>query len=152
MMSPKLKSISVSVTLLLLNLQEVSSFLPNPQSSLVKKCPSVTNPCIQSFRGNKILASPNQDNDDFGSIGSAGGDSYEGDVDWDAEWKKVVEKRDQPAGRPGNYKNEVERAMLKTQKATGEQLKKIKIVQPDINMRSLQSDGKVGRLRYFVKS
>ena len=90
----------------------------------------------------------NQSNndDDFGSLppgGNPGEDTYDGDVDWDAEWKKVVEKRDQPSTRPGQYKNEVERAMLKTTKATSEQLKKVKIVKPDINIKSLQGDPKV---------
>lgn len=89
----------------------------------------------------------NQSNndDDFGSLppgGNPGEDTYDGDVDWDAEWKKVVEKRDQPSTRPGQYKNEVERAMLKTTKATSEQLKKVKIVKPDINIKSLQGDPK----------
>ena len=29
------------------------------------------------------------------------GEQFEGSVDWDAEWKKVVENRDQPDKRPG---------------------------------------------------
>ena len=41
------------------------------------------------------------------------GDSYEGSVDWDAEWKKVVEDRDQPKQRPGNYKSPAEIAAIK---------------------------------------
>lgn len=28
-------------------------------------------------------------------------ESYEGDIDWDAEWKKVVSNKDQPRERPG---------------------------------------------------
>ncbi len=82
--------------------------------------------------------------DDEGDFGKAGGDSYEGDIDWDAEWKKVVENRDQPKTRPGQYKSDVERALLQTTKATGQQIKKVKIVKPDINIRSLQGDAKVG--------
>lgn len=81
--------------------------------------------------------------DDENDFGNAGGDSYEGDIDWDAEWKKVVEKRDQPSSRPGKYKTDVERALLQTTKATGEQIKKVKIVKPDINIRSLQGDARV---------
>ena len=42
------------------------------------------------------------------------GESYEGSVDWDAEWKKVVEDRDQPAERPGKYKSQAEIAAIKT--------------------------------------
>lgn len=95
----------------------------------------------------------NQD-DDF----PKGGESYEGDVDWDAEWKKVMEKKkNQPLGgslsgtpfggngndvRPGKYKNDVERALLQTTKATSEQIKKVKIVKPDFNMSNITSDAK----------
>jgi len=90
-----------------------------------------------------LYGTPKKD-DDFGNSGSAGGDSYEGDIDWDAEWKKVVEKREQPSNRPGKdfYKNDVERALLQTSKSTAEQIKKVKIVKPDINIRSLQGDAK----------
>jgi hypothetical protein len=41
------------------------------------------------------------------------GDKYEGSVDWDASWKKVVEDRDQPAERPGKYKSQAEIAAIK---------------------------------------
>jgi hypothetical protein len=41
------------------------------------------------------------------------GETYEGNVDWDAEWQKVVQNRDQPAQRPGNYKSPVEIAAIK---------------------------------------
>jgi hypothetical protein len=41
------------------------------------------------------------------------GEQYEGSVDWDAEWKKVVQNRDQPTQRPGSYKSPVEIAAIK---------------------------------------
>lgn len=41
------------------------------------------------------------------------GEKYEGLVDWDAEWQKVVQNRDQPTQRPGNYKSPVEIAAIK---------------------------------------
>eukprot|EP00584_Thalassiosira_punctigera_P008975 CAMPEP_0172525752 /NCGR_PEP_ID=MMETSP1067-20121228/770_1 /TAXON_ID=265564 ORGANISM="Thalassiosira punctigera, Strain Tpunct2005C2" /NCGR_SAMPLE_ID=MMETSP1067 /ASSEMBLY_ACC=CAM_ASM_000444 /LENGTH=144 /DNA_ID=CAMNT_0013309091 /DNA_START=272 /DNA_END=703 /DNA_ORIENTATION=+ len=41
------------------------------------------------------------------------GETYEGSVDWDAEWKKVVEDRDQPTERPGSYKSQAEIAAIK---------------------------------------
>jgi hypothetical protein len=41
------------------------------------------------------------------------GDQYEGSVDWDDEWKKVVQDRDQPAERPGKYKSQAEIATIK---------------------------------------
>jgi len=41
------------------------------------------------------------------------GDQYEGTVDWDDEWKKVVQERGQPVKRPGQYKSEAEIAAIK---------------------------------------
>jgi len=41
------------------------------------------------------------------------GEQYEGSVDWDSEWKKVVQDRDQPSQRPGKYKSEAEIAAIK---------------------------------------
>ena len=41
------------------------------------------------------------------------GEQYEGTVDWDAEWQKVVQNRDQPPQRPGSYKSPVEIAAIK---------------------------------------
>lgn len=116
-----------------------SSPLPLPSSS------SLVSPLIVRSFGASVVslqAAPIEDNDDLGSSGSSKGESYEGDIDWDAEWKKVVEKRDQPSERPGKYKNEVERALLQTSKATAEQVKKVKIVKPEFNMKSLTGDAK----------
>jgi len=50
----------------------------------------------------------------FGDDDAFVGEKFEGSVDWDAEWKKVVEKRDQPDQRPGKYKSQVEIAAIKT--------------------------------------
>lgn len=44
------------------------------------------------------------------------GDQYEGSVDWDDEWKKVVQDRDQPVERPGKYKSQAEIATIKATK------------------------------------
>mmetsp|Transcript_27889 Transcript_27889/g.50453 ORF Transcript_27889/g.50453 Transcript_27889/m.50453 type:complete len:178 (-) Transcript_27889:263-796(-) len=41
------------------------------------------------------------------------GEQYEGSVDWDSEWKKVVEDRDQPSERPGKYKSQAEITAIK---------------------------------------
>jgi len=41
------------------------------------------------------------------------GEQYEGSVDWDDEWKKVVQNRDQPEERPGKYKSQAEIATIK---------------------------------------
>jgi len=86
--------------------------------------------------------------DDFDSV--PGGDSFGGDnssdIDWDAEWKKVVEdkKKGNDISRPGQefYKNDVQRAAAKASRQATEQISKVKIVKPDINMRMLQGDAK----------
>ena len=39
--------------------------------------------------------------DDFQSDFPPEEESYKGDVDWDAEWKKVLANKDQPVERPG---------------------------------------------------
>ena len=135
------------IFILTLFVREIISFTPLLQHVHVgcgKNTNAVFYSPIRSFGLKVMQATSNQDNgDDFESIGNTAGDNYEGDIDWDAEWKKVVQNREQPTSRPGNYKNDVERALLKTTKATGEQIKKVKIVTPDINVRSLQSDPKV---------
>ena len=84
------------------------------------------------------------DNDD-GTDSTPGGDSYEGDVDWDAEWKKVVESKGNNIDRPGKdfYKNDVQRAAAKASRAANEKLRRVKVVKPDINIRSLKGDAKV---------
>ena len=72
------------------------------------------------------------------------GDSYKGSVDWDAEWAKVVKEKGPDIERPGKdyYKNDAQRAALKAQKVTGEQIKKVKIVKPDVDFKSLSADPK----------
>ena len=75
-----------------------------------------------------------------------GGDSYEGDIDWDAEWAKVVKenKSNSSTKRPGSdfYKNDAQRAAVKASRAASEQINKVKIVKPDINLRMLTGDAK----------
>lgn len=82
----------------------------------------------------------NDEDSDFGST-RAGGDSYEGDVDWDAEWKKVVQDQNSNVNRPGKdfYKNDVERAVGKTTRAAQENLSKIELPKVDIKAPSLPS-------------
>uniref|UniRef100_A0A7S3PWT8 Uncharacterized protein n=1 Tax=Chaetoceros debilis TaxID=122233 RepID=A0A7S3PWT8_9STRA len=87
------------------------------------------------------------DNDDGGDFKSTtpGEDNYESDIDWDAEWKKVVETKGQDSSsRPGKdfYKNDVQRAAAKASRQASDQISKVKIVKPDINIRSLQGDPK----------
>jgi len=70
-----------------------------------------------------LFSENNNNNDDEFDVG----ETYDGDVDWDAEWKKVVKNQDQPEERPGKdfYKNDVEKAIGKTAKAAQEQISKI---------------------------
>jgi predicted pyridoxine 5'-phosphate oxidase superfamily flavin-nucleotide-binding protein len=141
-MNTQFLTILISSLFLLALLPKASSFQPTQSRTQI----TFTSTGTSNLLPTPLLAlhaTSNKD-DDFGNTGNtgAGGESYEGDVDWDAEWKKVVENRNQPSDRPGKYKNDVERAMLKTTKATAEQIKKVKIVKPDINIRSLQGDGK----------
>ena len=73
------------------------------------------------------------------------GDSYEGSVDWDAEWKKVVENRDQPEKRPGEYKSPAEIAAIKATNKVAKNVfdasQEMKSKMPEApSMRSLQGD------------
>lgn len=81
------------------------------------------------------LSSPPDDESSSSSSSSdfiPSGDSYTGDIDWDGEWKKVVEQRGQKqikAKRPGQYKSEVEIAATKVTRAAQDQvLKTVKVI------------------------
>jgi len=83
-------------------------FVQNP--SPLKKCYSARSPSSPAL----FLVSGDE-NDDFPPDEST---EYSGNVDWDAEWKKVVEKDgklDSGAERPGKdfYKSEAEIAAIK---------------------------------------
>lgn len=73
------------------------------------------------------------------------GEKYEGSVDWDAEWKKVVENRDQPSQRPGTYKSPVEISVIKATNKVAKNVfdasKDMKSNLPSVpSFRSLQGD------------
>lgn len=79
-------------------------------------------------------------------------DEYTGNVDWDAEWKKVVqkEKAGVPIERPGKdfYKSDVELAAIRAaNKATTkvQEIQKKLPSPPSMNMSSLTGDWKVSR-------
>lgn len=59
--------------------------------------------------------------DDFKDFESV---EYKGEIDWDTEWKKVVEDKDQPKERPGKdfYKSEAEISAIKVANKAQEQL------------------------------
>lgn len=78
-------------------------------------------------------------------------DEYTGEVDWDAEWKKVVANKDRDIERPGKdfYKSDVEKAAIKATRDVQERVIDVRktiaenptIKTPDI--KSLQGDGRV---------
>ena len=80
------------------------------------------------------------ENDDFPD-----NTDYKGDVDWDAEWKKVVTSKDTKP-RPGSdfYKTDAEIAFTKTvNKAAGKVAEaRASIDLPDMNWNSLKGDWK----------
>jgi hypothetical protein len=78
---------------------------------------------------------------------------YESSVDWDAEWKKVVENKDQPAKRPNPVsdrsslefqatvaKNKIKRTVAKNVYEAKEEMRRSV---NGVNWRSLQGDWKV---------
>lgn len=101
--------VAVMACLLLVTISPkyVSSFqLHRPAATLSTKTISSRSTYLTS--STLLHASENPDKEE-----EIVGESYEGSVDWDAEWKKVVEDRDQPAQRPGNYKSQAEIGAIK---------------------------------------
>lgn len=71
-------------------------------------------------------------------------DEYSGDIDWDAEWKKVVTNKDQPNERPGKYKTDLEIAATKAKLAAEKKLISVKNESKNMtNWNSLKGDWKV---------
>eukprot|EP00568_Trieres_chinensis_P006668 CAMPEP_0183294236 /NCGR_PEP_ID=MMETSP0160_2-20130417/2651_1 /TAXON_ID=2839 ORGANISM="Odontella Sinensis, Strain Grunow 1884" /NCGR_SAMPLE_ID=MMETSP0160_2 /ASSEMBLY_ACC=CAM_ASM_000250 /LENGTH=165 /DNA_ID=CAMNT_0025455517 /DNA_START=192 /DNA_END=689 /DNA_ORIENTATION=- len=72
---------------------------------------------------------------------------YSGDIDWDAEWKKVVAEKEKGVERPGKdfYKSDAERATIKSVNKVAEGVVKARDSLPQFetpNVRSLQGDWK----------
>jgi hypothetical protein len=65
--------------------------------------------------------------DDFQSDFPPEEEAYKGDVDWDAEWKKVLANKDQPKERPGKdfYKSEAEIKAIKVANKASEKVVKV---------------------------
>lgn len=77
-------------------------------------------------------------------------DEYTGSVDWDAEWKKVMEKekRGEPIERPGKdfYKSDAELAAIRAANKAQQQVQKMSTKMPSVpnmNVRSLSGDWRV---------
>lgn len=82
----------------------VASFLPHRSAPLTGRAiPNTVRP----------FTSIHSDNRNTDSEEEVIGEQYEGSVDWDDEWKKVVQDQGQPARRPGNYKSQAEIATIK---------------------------------------
>lgn len=109
--SMRLNMIAAAVALLLLaTSQSVSSFQLHRATT-----PSTGLPANNPLRPITSLHSENPNTNkgsDMPSEEEVVGEQYEGSVDWDAEWKKVVEDRDQPVDRPGKYKTQAEIAAI----------------------------------------
>lgn len=106
------------------------------------------------LRSLKVLTALRKE-DDFGMEG----DKYEGDIDWDGEWKKVVEEKGNAVDRPGKdfYKNDIERAVTKTGQAAIDQIESaknklpdVKFVKPNVNMQAMSGDGKVSTMQLTI--
>ena len=75
-------------------------------------------------------------------------DSYKGDIDWDAEWKKVVRNQDKKVERPGKdfYKNEAQIAAIRAANKATDKINQSAEKLPSVSLPSwgsLQGDWKV---------
>jgi len=89
---------------------------------------------------------PNDDNQDFPPEEEL--DSYTGDIDWDAEWKKVVRNQVKTSSRPGKdfYKSEAQIAAIRAANQATEKINRTAENLPRVSLpswSSLQGDWKV---------
>jgi len=97
---------AVALLLMVANPTSVASFQLHRSAPVIAR--SITsNNALRPFATRLHSQNPNNTEEDII------GDQYEGSVDWDSEWKKVVNDRDQPAERPGKYKSQAEIAAIK---------------------------------------
>jgi hypothetical protein len=73
------------------------------------------------------------------------GEKYEGEIDWDAEWKKVVKNENQPKVRPGDkfYKSDAEKTIIKATRSAQEKIIEVQKNMPELDgfdFRSLQGN------------
>ena len=113
-------------------------------------------PASRTAAGSVMMLGSTRNDDDFPEekIGEA---EYTGDVDWDSEWKKVVEReskssiRTQSSERPGKdfYKSDAEIAAIRAANKAQTQVQKISNKLPSMpsassmNMSSLTGDWRV---------
>lgn len=139
--SIKLNKIAAAVALLAAaTTRSVASFQlhrAGPSSRLVARSPPRPFTSLRSENPNKGSDVPSEE--------EVVGEQYEGSVDWDAEWKKVVQNRDQPNQRPGKYKSQAEIAAIKATNKVAKNVydasREMKSSMPAApSMRSLQGD------------
>jgi len=73
------------------------------------------------------------------------GEKYEGQIDWDGEWKKVMQNKDQPKDRPGRdfYKSDAEKKIIKVTRSAQEKIIQVQQNIPrldSLDVRSLQGN------------
>jgi hypothetical protein len=138
--------VSLSWIVLLL---EVQSFSPSSnafqRNGTMKRFPlqnHYDSPLTPSFKGITRFSKSPEDESEFTNLS---GEAYTGDIDWDGEWKKVVEQRGamKDVKRPGKYKSDVEIAATKVTRAAQENvLKTVKVVKVVPSWNSLKNDPK----------
>ena len=132
-------SLSWMVILLLENVQSFSSNVIQ-RNGTMKRFPH--NSLTPSFKGITRFSKSPEDESEFTNLS---GEAYTGDIDWDGEWKKVVEQRGakKDIKRPGKYKSDVEIAATKVTRAAQENvLKTVKVVKVVPSWNSLKNDPK----------
>ena len=85
-----------------------------------------------------------EDSDDLFPTGEPG--QYEGSVDWDEEWKKVVKNQNQPKERPGKdfYKSDAEIAAIRAANKAQERVVEVAKEMPSLpSWNQLKGDWKV---------
>mmetsp|Transcript_15116 Transcript_15116/g.41844 ORF Transcript_15116/g.41844 Transcript_15116/m.41844 type:complete len:181 (-) Transcript_15116:321-863(-) len=124
----------------------VSAFVPSFSTSQTMTRTTATAPTTTQQRraavARLLAIKQNGENDDFPS-----NEGYEGSVDWDAEWKKVVDNKDESSTqRPGKdfYKSDAEIAAIKATNTAAERAAEVSYkVQSSLpSMGSLTGDWK----------
>ena len=134
---------TTTYTVLLVVLLAISTGAFQPASSHTRRTLNAQKSSSSHMRMRALYTKEGSDGDEETT---PGGESYDGDIDWDAEWAKVVKDKGSTVStqRPGQdfYKNDAQRAAAKATRAASEQISKVKIVKPDINLKMLSGDPK----------
>ena len=104
--------------------------------------------------GDEEAANSNKakEDSDFSDFDEAKTGDYTGSVDWDAEWKKVMENQGQPEQRPGKgyYKSEAELTALRAANQAREKAIQATAQMPSMpTWNSVKNDWKVRARKYL---